>query len=73
MAMRWTSRRSGIQWLCTAECPNGAEGLYADGQFWSAADYCESYGKDLVTGAPLEPTEYRAMNPSSKAMTKAAE
>src|SRR4051812_479682 len=33
----------------------------------------ETYGKDLITGAPLEPTEYRAMNPHGKAIIKAAE
>lgn len=63
---------SGIQWPCTAEAPEGTERLYTDGQFWAAPDYCESYGRDLVTGAPLEPTEYRALNPSGKAVIKAA-
>ena len=53
--------------------PDGTERLYGDGKFWSTPDYCESYGKDLVTGAPLEPTEYRAMNPAGKAVIKAAE
>jgi anaerobic selenocysteine-containing dehydrogenase len=64
---------SGIQWPCTAEHPQGTERLYVEGQFWSAPDYCESYGKDLITGAPVEPTEYRALNPSGKAVIKAAE
>jgi anaerobic selenocysteine-containing dehydrogenase len=64
---------SGIQWPCTAEHPDGTERLYADGKFWAAPDYCEAYGKDLITGAPLEPTEYRAMNPYGKAIIKAAE
>ncbi|HKS50998.1 MAG TPA: molybdopterin dinucleotide binding domain-containing protein [Pseudonocardiaceae bacterium] len=64
---------SGIQWPCTAEHPEGTERLYVDGQFWAAPEYCESYGRDLVTGAPLEPTEYRAMNPGGKAVIKAAE
>jgi anaerobic selenocysteine-containing dehydrogenase len=64
---------SGIQWPCTAEHPEGTERLYLDGQFWSTPDYCESYGKDLITGAPLEPTEYRALNPAGKAVIKAAE
>lgn len=66
-------RGSGIQWPCNAEQPDGTERLYADGKFWSAPDYCEAYGKDLITGAPLEPTEYRAMNPYGKAIIKAAE
>ncbi|MDW5328879.1 nitrate reductase [Plantactinospora sp. KLBMP9567] len=64
---------SGIQWPCDAEHPDGTERLYADGRFWAGPDYCESYGRDLVTGAPLEPTEYKAMNPAGKAIIKAAE
>lgn len=64
---------SGIQWPCNDEHPDGSERLYTDGAFWAQPDYCESYGKDLVTGAPLEPTEYRAMNPSGKAIIKAAQ
>jgi anaerobic selenocysteine-containing dehydrogenase len=63
----------GVQWPCTAEHPDGTERLYADGRFWAHPDYCEAYGKDLITGAPLEPTEYRAMNPHGKAIIKAAE
>ncbi|KRE27159.1 molybdopterin oxidoreductase [Mycobacterium sp. Soil538] len=64
---------SGIQWPCNADHPDGAERLYADGKFFAAPDYCEAYGKDLITGAPLEPTEYRAMNPDGRAIIKAAE
>jgi anaerobic selenocysteine-containing dehydrogenase len=64
---------SGIQWPCNADHPDGTERLYARGQFSAKPDYCESYGKDLVTGAPMEPTEYRAMNPDGKAVIKAAE
>jgi anaerobic selenocysteine-containing dehydrogenase len=64
---------SGIQWPCNADNPGGTERLYAEGRFWAQPDYCEAYGKDLITGAPLEPTEYRAMNPYGKAIIKAAE
>lgn len=64
---------SGIQWPCNADHPDGTERLYADGKFWATPDYCEAYGKDLITGAPLEPTEYRAMNPDGKAIIKAAQ
>jgi len=64
---------SGIQWPCTDEHPDGTERLYQDGRFWSDPDYCESYGRDLVTGAPLEPEEYRSMNPAGKAVLKAAQ
>jgi anaerobic selenocysteine-containing dehydrogenase len=64
---------SGIQWPCTPDRPEGTERLYVDGSFWSAPDYCESYGKDMVTGAPVSPTEYRALNPDAKAVIKAAQ
>jgi anaerobic selenocysteine-containing dehydrogenase len=64
---------SGIQWPCNEENPDGTERIYVDGQFWAAPDYCESYGRDLVTGAPLSPVEYKALNPTGKAVLKAAE
>lgn len=64
---------SGIQWPCTDDTPEGTERLYADGRFFAHPDYCESYGRDLVTGAPFEPVEYRAMNPDGKAIVRAAE
>jgi anaerobic selenocysteine-containing dehydrogenase len=62
----------GIQWPCTAESPDGTERLYEDGRFWSSPDDCESYGRDLITGAPVEQQEYKALNPSGKAVLKAA-
>jgi len=64
---------SGIQWPCTDEQPEGTERLYADGTFFADPAYCESYGRDLVTGAPFEEDEYRALNPDGKALIKAAE
>ncbi|MFC8043358.1 molybdopterin oxidoreductase family protein [Nocardia sp. NPDC057353] len=64
---------SGIQWPCNDAHPDGTERLYAEAEFFSAPEMCESYGRDLVTGAPLEPTEYRAMNPFGTAIIKAAE
>ncbi|MGQ0481882.1 MAG: molybdopterin oxidoreductase family protein [Pseudonocardia sp.] len=63
---------SGVQWPCNEANPDGAERLYADGRFFADPDYCESYGRDMVTGAPLEQTEYRALNPAGKAILKAA-
>jgi anaerobic selenocysteine-containing dehydrogenase len=64
---------SGVQWPCNAEHPDGTERLYADGKFWAAPDHCEAYGKDMITGAPVEPTEYRALNPDGRAIIKAAQ
>jgi predicted molibdopterin-dependent oxidoreductase YjgC len=64
---------SGIQWPCNDEHPEGTERLYTDGEFWADPGYCEDYGKDLLTGASWEPTEYMATNPLGKAILKTAE
>lgn len=64
---------SGIQWPCNAEHPDSTERLYADGEFWAKPDYCESYGKDLITGGAIGPTQYRAANPDGKAVLRAAD
>jgi anaerobic selenocysteine-containing dehydrogenase len=64
---------SGIQWPCTEDAPDGTERLYADGKFWADPGYCEEYGRDMVTGAPVSETEYKALNPDGKAVLKAAE
>ncbi|TQM57937.1 anaerobic selenocysteine-containing dehydrogenase [Humibacillus xanthopallidus] len=64
---------SGIQWPCTDESPEGTERLYAGGVFCASPDDCESYGRDLETGAPLEEQEYRALNPEGRAVIKAAD
>ena len=63
---------SGVQWPCTDEHPEGTPRLYEGGSFFAAPDTCEDYGHDLLTGAPAEPVEYKALNPSGKAMIKAA-
>jgi anaerobic selenocysteine-containing dehydrogenase len=65
--------RGGIQWPCTAEAPDGTERLYTDYRFWATPDVCESYGRDLITGAAVEETEYRALNPDGRLILKAAE
>ncbi|WP_431970703.1 molybdopterin oxidoreductase family protein [Nocardia sp. bgisy134] len=67
------SAGSGIQWPCDSAHPDGTERLYTDGRFWTAPDDCESYGKDLVSGKPVELAEYRALNPDGKAIIKAAD
>jgi anaerobic selenocysteine-containing dehydrogenase len=64
---------TGIQWPCNAEFPEGCERLYANHEFATFADYCESYGHDLVSGAENEPDEYRAHDPNGRAVLKAAE
>lgn len=63
----------GIQRPCTEETAEGAERLYTDGIWWAAPDDCETYGRDLVTGASVSETEYRVLSPDGKAVLKAAE
>lgn len=66
-------RTGGVQWPCTDRTPDGTERLYTDGVTWAHPDVCESYGKDLVTGADVTEVEYRSLNPDGKAVLKAAE
>jgi anaerobic selenocysteine-containing dehydrogenase len=63
----------GIQWPCNERFPEGCERLYTDHRFPSEAEYCESYGHDLISGAENEPDEYRAHDPHGRAFLKAAE
>jgi anaerobic selenocysteine-containing dehydrogenase len=66
-------RRGGVQWPCTEESPEGTERLYEDGKFWADADLCESYGRDLVTGAPATREKYLGLNPDGKAIIRACD
>ncbi len=65
--------RGAIQWPCTDEFPDGKERQYEDAVFNTSAEYCETYGHDLVTGAAVTPTEYAARDPKGRAMIKVAE
>ena len=66
-------KKHDIQWPCTEEHPDGTERLYTEADFWAESERAETYGRDLLTGAPLEPTEYKALNPDGKALLKGAE
>jgi anaerobic selenocysteine-containing dehydrogenase len=62
------SQRSGIQWPCNERFPLGAERLYSDHVFNTHADYCETFGHDLTTGAVNTEQEYCARDPRGKAV-----
>jgi len=64
---------SGVQWPCNDEHPDGTERLYADGSFNTETDYCETYGRDLLTGAESTEVEHRALNTAGWAFLLAAE
>ena len=66
-------RGSGVQWPCNRANPDGTERLYADGNFNTETDYCETYGRDLLTGAESTEMEHGAMNPAGRAFLLAAE
>ena len=63
----------GIQWPCTAQAPDGTERLYGDGVFNTDPDYAETFGQDLLTGAELGETDYRAKAADGRAFFKAGE
>src|SRR5215213_5155696 len=62
---------SGIQWPCNDEHPDGTQRLYADGDFNTETNYCETYGRDLLTGAESTEMEHRALSPDGRAFLKA--
>ncbi len=62
-----------IQWPCTDAYPEGKERQYEDGVFNTSAEYCETYGHDLATGAAVTAEEYAAHDPKGRAMIKGAE
>jgi anaerobic selenocysteine-containing dehydrogenase len=61
---------NGVQWPCTDPTPHGTPRLYTDGVFNTAADYCEAFGHDLVTGGAVTEQEYRADDPDGRAVLK---
>lgn len=67
------SERSGIPWPCNEQHPDGERRLYTSQIFFTEADYCETYGHDLITGGTVSSEQYRAMNPAGRAIIKPAE
>ncbi len=55
----------GLQW--------GGERLYTDGVFNTDPAIAETFGQDLVTGAPATEQEYRAKEPAGRAFLHAAD
>ncbi|MFL6230839.1 MAG: molybdopterin oxidoreductase family protein [Pyrinomonadaceae bacterium] len=72
MSYEKLSKGSGIQWPCNREHPRGAERLYTEHVFPTAAERCETYGHDIETGAARTPVEYEAHDPAGRAILKAA-
>jgi anaerobic selenocysteine-containing dehydrogenase len=64
---------SGVQWPCNDEHPESTERLYTDGYFNTQTNYCETYGRDLLTGAESTEMEHKALAPAGRAFLLAAE
>ncbi|MDQ4003343.1 MAG: nitrate reductase [Actinomycetota bacterium] len=64
---------SGIQWPCNDEHSEGKERLYTEGVYNTQTDYCQTYGRDLLTGAFNTEIEHRAMSPAGRAILLAAD
>ncbi|MDR6972134.1 nitrate reductase [Leifsonia shinshuensis] len=65
-------RESGIRWPRREGETESVTRLYADGDFPSHPDYCESYGHDLLTGATVGEEAFRAFRPDGRAILKSA-
>ncbi|KAK5938539.1 hypothetical protein PMZ80_009510 [Knufia obscura] len=70
MSYEKLSQGTGIQWPCNEEHPNGTERLFSDGKFFTDTEYCEDFGHDLETGAPVTKAQYEAVNPGGRAILK---
>jgi anaerobic selenocysteine-containing dehydrogenase len=64
-------RESGIRWPRRQGEVTSTQRLYADGGFPTHADYCESFGHDLLTGASTTES-FMAVRPEGRAMLKSA-
>lgn len=64
---------SGIPWPCNDANPEGSVRYYTNLKFSTHADYCETYGHDLITGGAVSEQQYRANDPDGRAILKPAE
>jgi anaerobic selenocysteine-containing dehydrogenase len=67
------SQGSGIPWPVNDKHPDGSVRYYADLNFATHPDYCESYGHDLLTGAEIKADAYRAREPDGRALLRAVD
>jgi len=65
-------RQSGIKWPRREGETESVQRLYADADFPSHPEYCETYGHDLLTGASVSPEKFKARRPDGRAILKSA-
>jgi anaerobic selenocysteine-containing dehydrogenase len=56
----------------TAAPPNSNERLYGDAVFPTSTDYCETYGRDLLTGGAVTRDQHAAHDPAGRAVLRGA-
>ena len=61
---------SGIPWPVNEEHPDGTDRLYGDAVFPTDTDYCETYGRDLLTGGAVTREKHAAANPAGRAVLR---
>jgi anaerobic selenocysteine-containing dehydrogenase len=59
-----------VRWPCNDRHPRGCERLYEDLNFGTDIDYCETYGADLLSGAPNTRADYEPIDPKGKAFLR---
>src|SRR6478752_6766084 len=64
-------RESGIKWPRREGETESTQRLYADADFPTHADYCESFGHDLLTGASATES-FMELRPDGRALLKSA-
>ena len=65
-------QHSGIRWPRPAGEGQSRDRLYGDGEFPSRAEYCETFGHDLLTGASVGAEAFKALRPDGRAQLKSA-
>jgi anaerobic selenocysteine-containing dehydrogenase len=63
---------TGICWPVDEEHPDGTERLYGDAVFPTSTDYCETYGRDLLTGGAVTRDQHAASDPAGRAVLRGA-
>ncbi|WP_240377489.1 molybdopterin oxidoreductase family protein [Bacillus piscicola] len=61
-------KENGIRWPAPEDNPTGTVRLYEDGEFATTPEYCQSYGKDIVTGRPKTEKEFKDIQANGRAI-----
>ncbi|MBM7552002.1 molybdopterin oxidoreductase family protein [Thalassobacillus pellis] len=68
MTYELLEKEKGIRWPATEDKPEGTTRLYEDQTFPTNIDYCQSFGKDPITGRPKTKAEFQQKNADGRAI-----